>query len=52
LFGAEERRTTETELFLFITPWVLADDAAVDSAAAAALERADRVGGSLKERQP
>jgi general secretion pathway protein D len=52
LFGSEERRTTETELFLFITPMVLRDDAAVDTAAAAALERAARVGGTLEERKP
>jgi general secretion pathway protein D len=52
LFGSEERRTTETELFLFITPWVLRDDAAVDSAAAAALERAEKAGGRLEERRP
>jgi general secretion pathway protein D len=52
LFGSEERRTTETELFLFITPWVLADDAAVDSAAAGALERAEKAGGKLQERKP
>jgi general secretion pathway protein D len=51
LFGSEERRTTETELFLFITPMVLRDDAAVDTAAAAALERAARVGGTLEERK-
>jgi general secretion pathway protein D len=51
LFGSEERRTTETELFLFITPWVLADDAAVDSAAAGALERAEKAGGKLQERK-
>jgi general secretion pathway protein D len=52
LFGSEERRTTETELFLFITPWVLADDAAVDSAAAQALERAEKASGGLEERRP
>ena len=46
------RRTTETELFLFITPMVLRDDAAVDTAAAAALERAERAGGTLEERRP
>ena len=51
LFGSEERRTTETELFLFITPMVLADDAAVDTAAAAALERAEHAGGKLQERK-
>jgi hypothetical protein len=43
LFGFEERRTTETELFLFITPLVLRDDAAADRAAADGLERAKRL---------
>jgi general secretion pathway protein D len=52
LFGSEERRTTETELFLFITPMVLRDDAAVDTAAAAALERAERAVGKIEERKP
>jgi general secretion pathway protein D len=52
LFGSEERRTTETELFLFITPMVLRDDAAVDTAAAAMLDRAEKASGSLKERSP
>jgi type II secretory pathway component GspD/PulD (secretin) len=52
LFGSEERRTTETELFLFITPIVLRDDAAVDTAAAAALQRAEKAGGKLEERRP
>ena len=52
LFGVEQRRTTETELFLFITPLVLRDDAAADSAAANALERAERAGGRLEERRP
>jgi general secretion pathway protein D len=52
LFGVQERRTTETELFLFITPLVLRDDAVADSAAAAALKRAAQTGGKLEERQP
>jgi general secretion pathway protein D len=51
LFGFEQRRTTETELFLFITPMVLRDDAAADSAAAAALQRAEKAGGTLEERK-
>lgn len=51
LFGFEDRRTTETELFLFITPIVLADDQAVDTATAAALERAEKAGGKLEERK-
>jgi type II secretory pathway component GspD/PulD (secretin) len=52
LFGVQQRRTTETELFLFITPIVLRDDASADSAAADALGRADRVGDVGKERRP
>jgi len=52
LFGIQERRTTETELFLFITPLVLRDDAAADSAATRALDRAERVGPRLEERRP
>jgi general secretion pathway protein D len=52
LFGFEERRTTETELFLFITPMVLRDDAAADSAARRALGQAERAGVKLEERKP
>lgn len=52
LFGVQQRRTTETELFLFITPIVLRDDAAADSAAADALGRADHIGDVGKERRP
>jgi general secretion pathway protein D len=50
LFGVQQRRTTETELFLFITPIVLRDDASADSAAATALERADQLRGDQRER--
>jgi general secretion pathway protein D len=55
LFGFEGRRTIETELFLFITPRVLRDDAAVDASAADALEAAKRTGAKLEppeEREP
>jgi general secretion pathway protein D len=44
LFGAHGRRTTETELFLFITPIVLATDGAADSAAARTFEQLERSG--------
>jgi len=44
LFGFEGGRTIETELFLFITPRVLRDDAEVDASAADALEAARRAG--------
>jgi type II secretory pathway component GspD/PulD (secretin) len=47
LFGFQDRRTTETELFLFITPRVLPDDAEADAAAREALERADQAGMRL-----
>ena len=48
LFGFQSRRTTETELFLFITPMVLRDDASADSAAAAALRDVERAGVKVK----
>jgi len=51
LFGLEQRRTTETELFLFITPMVIRDDAAADTAAASALERANQLRGVTGERR-
>jgi general secretion pathway protein D len=43
LFGVQERRTTETELFLFITPIVLRDDTTVDSVTVDAMRRAEQV---------
>ncbi len=52
LFGFEDRRTTETELFLFITPMVLPDDATADAAAARAFEGVDRAGVKLEGREP
>jgi general secretion pathway protein D len=52
LFGFQSRRTTETELFLFITPMVLADDARADSAATRALEDVERAGVRLPRRRP
>ncbi len=52
LFGSQERRTTETELFLFITPMILADDAAADTATSAALEHAKRAGLRREDHQP
>ncbi|NIM50776.1 MAG: hypothetical protein GTN78_24075, partial [Gemmatimonadales bacterium] len=52
LFGFEERRTTETELFLFITPMVLPDDESAEAAAARALEAAQRAGVKLDKREP
>ncbi len=51
LFGFQERTTTETELFLFITPRVLRDDEAAAEAAAEALERAERAGARLPEQE-
>ncbi|MBI4501451.1 MAG: type II secretion system protein GspD [Gemmatimonadetes bacterium] len=44
LFGHQERRTTETELFLFITPRILTDDANAQMAADKALDDAERAG--------
>lgn len=53
LFGSQERRTTETELFLFITPIILRDDAEVDAATADAAEQARKAGARLPtEREP
>jgi general secretion pathway protein D len=40
LFGRSSRRTTETELFLFITPRIIADDAQADALTKPAQERA------------
>jgi general secretion pathway protein D len=40
LFGRASRRTTETELFLFITPTIIADDAEADAVTKPAQERA------------
>ena len=48
LFGFQSRRTTETELFLFITPMVLPDDAAADSAAIRELQDVERAGVKVK----
>lgn len=48
LFGHHSTRTTETELFLFITPWIVRDDDDVERITAPRLERAqvtDTVGG-------
>lgn len=44
LFGFQSRKTSETELFLFITPTVLPNDASADSAAARALRDVERAG--------
>jgi general secretion pathway protein D len=52
LFGFQSRRTTDTELFLFITPMVLADDAAADSAATRALLDVRRAGVKIPRPQP
>lgn len=49
LFGFQSRKTTETELFLFITPMVLPDDATADSAAVRALRDVQRSGVKVKE---
>jgi general secretion pathway protein D len=46
LFGRASRRTTETELFLFITPRIIADDAQADALTKPAQERA-----KVKEQQ-
>lgn len=40
LFGRASRRMTETELFLFITPRIIADDAAAEAVTQPAQERA------------
>lgn len=44
LFGSQSTQTTETELFLFITPTVLRDDESAREAAEAALQDAERAG--------
>ncbi len=49
LFGFEEWRTIETELFFFITPMILADDQAVDAATDDVLEQSRRARGPLRE---
>jgi len=41
LFGHASRRTTETELFLFITPRIIADDADADAVTKPAQDRAN-----------
>ncbi|HVS59776.1 MAG TPA: secretin N-terminal domain-containing protein [Gemmatimonadaceae bacterium] len=46
LFGRVSRRTTETELFLFITPRIIADDAEADAVTKPAQDRA-----KVKEQQ-
>jgi len=46
LFGRASRRTTETELFLFITPRIIADDAQADAVTKPAQDRA-----KVKEQQ-
>jgi len=43
LFGHASRRTTETELFLFLTPHVIRTDQEADSVSAPYLERARKV---------
>lgn len=43
LFGHASRRTTETELFLFLTPHVIRTDQDADSVSAPYLERAKKV---------
>ena len=40
LFGRVNRRTTETELFVFLTPRIIADDAGADAVTAPLRERA------------
>ena len=52
LFGFQSRRTTETELFLFITPMVLPDDAAADSAAIRELQDVERAGVRIPRPPP
>ena len=52
LFGAQDRRRSEAELFVFLTPTVLRDDAAVDEAAARAMGEAERAGALRRERKP
>jgi general secretion pathway protein D len=55
LFGSHGTQTSETELFLFITPTVMRDDESAAAAAEAALEDAERAGvrrGDLKMRNP
>jgi general secretion pathway protein D len=51
LFGFQSRRTTETELFLFITPRVLRDDASADAAATGALQDVERAGVRIQRRE-
>jgi general secretion pathway protein D len=51
LFGFQSRRTTETELFLFITPRVLRDNASADSAATRALQDVEGAGVRVPRRE-
>lgn len=48
LFGFQERRSTETELFLFITPQILGTDEQVDAATAEAIEGAEQRGFDVR----
>jgi general secretion pathway protein D len=43
LFGHASRQTTETELYLFLTPHVIKTDADADSLTAPLKEKADKV---------
>ncbi|HEX9729342.1 MAG TPA: secretin N-terminal domain-containing protein [Gemmatimonadales bacterium] len=48
LFGFENRRTIETELFLFITPTILTDDETAQAVTDSAAERARAAGAEIR----
>ena len=50
LFGIEERQSIESELFLFITPTVLRDDASAAEAAARAFDAVERAGIKIPDK--
>jgi type II secretory pathway component GspD/PulD (secretin) len=52
IFGRTHRTTAETELFIFLTPRVLRDDAAMDSATAQVRRSARRVGKVTRGLKP
>ena len=52
VFGRNRRTAAETELFIFLTPRVLRDDAAMDSAAAQVRRSAPRVGKATRGLKP
>jgi len=52
VFGHTRRTSAETELFVFLTPRVLRDDAAMDSAAAQVQGSAPRVGKAVRGLRP